>query len=65
MKIKSVTWLVAGVLGLLYQVYLIVLNDGLPEHVGFFETYFALFVIGLGLYNGIEFKGSQESSVSS
>ncbi len=55
----------SGVLGLLYQVYLVVLNDGLPEHAGFFETYFALFVIGFGLYNGIEFKGVEESSVSS
>jgi hypothetical protein len=64
MKIKSVGWLVSGVLGLLYLVRLMVLKDGIPEHVGFFETYFAVFVIAFGFYKGVEFTDSKESSVS-
>ncbi|EGQ8547990.1 hypothetical protein GOZ71_06570, partial [Vibrio parahaemolyticus] len=55
MKIKNFAYLAVGILGLLFLSGFLMLNQGTLERVGFFETYFALFVIAYCFYKGVDF----------
>ncbi|EJC6974811.1 hypothetical protein AB8I23_004206 [Vibrio alginolyticus] len=60
MKIKNFAYLAVGILGLLFLSGFLMLNQGTLERVGFFETYFALFVIAYCFYKGVDFQRKRE-----
>lgn len=56
MKIKSLTYFLSGVFGVLFISGSVLLNHELPEYIGFPEVYFALFITAYCFYKGVEYK---------
>ncbi|EJE4724728.1 hypothetical protein ASL83_003496 [Vibrio parahaemolyticus] len=60
MEIKNIAYLVSGILGLLFLSGVLIFNHGLPEYIGFVETYFALFVIAFSFSKAVGLKKRNE-----
>ncbi|NOI31864.1 hypothetical protein [Vibrio coralliilyticus] len=60
MKIKSLTYFLSGIFGVLIVSGFVLLNHELPEYIGFLEAYLALFITAYCFYKGVEYKKNSD-----